>query len=91
MMKSVFPIFHLSSFTLPSQEASQSLGYSVEGVSTSRSSQTSPTSHESEIAQVPESPPPPYVTPPGTILRNLDIARLSESGKTHHGSNKINH
>ncbi|XP_043270085.1 uncharacterized protein Culd isoform X2 [Venturia canescens] len=47
----------------------------VEGVSTSRSSQTTPIS-EDAAPRVPESPPPPYVTPPGTIPRNLDISSL---------------
>jgi len=55
----------------------------VEGTSNSRSNQTTPvTSRNNQYALcIPESPPPPYITPPGTILRNVNLARLSASMK----------
>ncbi|XP_024945613.1 uncharacterized protein LOC107272410 isoform X4 [Cephus cinctus] len=48
----------------------------VESASANRSSQTTPVQHECR-QPVPESPPPPYVTPPGTISRNLQISGLT--------------
>jgi len=55
----------------------------VEGTSNSRSNQTTPeTSRNNRYALcIPESPPPPYITPPGTILRNVNLASLSASMK----------
>ncbi|KAG5327000.1 NETO1 protein, partial [Acromyrmex heyeri] len=53
----------------------------MEGSSNDHSNQTTPiTSENNQRALcIPESPPPPYITPPGTILRN--IANLSTSMK----------
>ncbi|XP_012282727.1 uncharacterized protein LOC105700960 isoform X2 [Orussus abietinus] len=56
-----------------------------EGASTSRSSQTTPVLSDSK-SNIPESPPPPYVTPPGTIPRNLDIFGLPSCSIAASGS-----
>lgn len=51
-----------------------------ECASTSRGSQTTPIpSTEKQSRPVPESPPPPYVTPPGSICRRLGILGLRSS------------
>lgn len=42
----------------------------VEGAN-GRSNQTVTTRNARRALGIPESPPPPYITPPGTILRNL--------------------
>lgn len=53
----------------------------MEGASNDRSNQTTPITSENNqrVLCTSESPPPPYITPPGTILRN--IANLSTSMK----------
>lgn len=51
----------------------------VESASNGRSNQTTITSRNDRCA--PESPPPPYITPPGTILRNMNLTSLSASMK----------
>ncbi|KYN01842.1 Cubilin, partial [Cyphomyrmex costatus] len=63
------------------EDANSSTYLIVESASNDRSNQTTPISSEnSRCAQcIPESPPPPYITPPGTILRS--IANLSTSMK----------
>lgn len=52
----------------------------VEGVSINQT--TAITSrHDQCILGIPESPPPPYITPPGTILENVNLTSLSASMK----------
>ncbi|XP_036138888.1 uncharacterized protein LOC105831571 [Monomorium pharaonis] len=55
----------------------------VEGASNSRSNQTTSiiSRNNRHVLHTPESPPPPYITPPGTILRNMNLASLSASMK----------
>ncbi|CAL1684988.1 unnamed protein product [Lasius platythorax] len=53
----------------------------VEGANNSCSRQTTPVASENDRRTLPESPPPPYITPPGTILRNMNLAGLSASMK----------
>ncbi|XP_032688264.1 uncharacterized protein LOC116852233 isoform X2 [Odontomachus brunneus] len=61
------------------EDANSSTYLVVEGASNSRSSQTtSIMSGNDRRPRIPESPPPPYITPPGTISRNV-IAGLSAS------------
>lgn len=62
------------------EDANSSTYLVMEGASNnSRSSQTTPiTSGNDRRPRIPESPPPPYITPPGTISRNV-IAGLSAS------------
>ncbi|XP_014608718.1 PREDICTED: uncharacterized protein LOC106789207 isoform X2 [Polistes canadensis] len=68
------------------QEAQSSM--CLEGASTSRGSQTTPTtSSTARNSRVPESPPPPYVTPPGSIGRSLHISDIPSSSS---GSAEIN-
>ncbi|KAK2584190.1 hypothetical protein KPH14_006617 [Odynerus spinipes] len=69
------------------QEPHSSMYLVVEGASTSRGSQTTPTTSTTGVRKqcVPESPPPPYVTPPGSIGRSLNISEISStsgSGET---------
>ncbi|KAL6264656.1 hypothetical protein P5V15_004756 [Pogonomyrmex californicus] len=53
----------------------------VEDASNDRSNQRTSTTSENSRLRIPESPPPPYITPPGTILRNINLASLSASMK----------
>ncbi|XP_014480675.1 PREDICTED: uncharacterized protein LOC106747558 isoform X2 [Dinoponera quadriceps] len=63
------------------EDANSSTYLVVDGASNSRSSQTTPIpSGNNQRPRVPKSPPPPYITPPGTISRNV-IAGLSASMK----------
>ncbi|XP_071572815.1 uncharacterized protein Culd isoform X1 [Temnothorax nylanderi] len=52
----------------------------VEGASNGHSNQTA-TSRNDRALGIHESPPPPYITPPGTILRNVNLTSLSASMK----------
>ncbi|KAI4502147.1 hypothetical protein M0802_002829 [Mischocyttarus mexicanus] len=62
------------------QEAHSSMCLVAEGgASTSRGSQTTPTTSTAKNPRVPESPPPPYVTPPGSIGRSLHILDIPSS------------
>lgn len=47
-----------------------------DGGNTSRNPETTSISVNS-VQNVPESPPPPYVTPPGTVPQSFDSAALS--------------
>ncbi|XP_025162221.1 uncharacterized protein LOC105191269 isoform X2 [Harpegnathos saltator] len=61
------------------ENANSSTYLVVEDANNSRNSQTTPiASGNNRRPRIPESPPPPYVTPPGTISRNV-IAGLSAS------------
>lgn len=78
--------FHLLRlYSRHEQEPQSSMYLVVEGASTSRGSQTTPTTSSTRNPRVPESPPPPYVTPPGSIGRSLNISEIpsssSRSGK----------
>lgn len=45
------------------------------------SNQTTSITSGNDRRALPESPPPPYITPPGTILRNVNLGSLSASMK----------
>ncbi|KYN31704.1 hypothetical protein ALC56_13843 [Trachymyrmex septentrionalis] len=68
-------------FSNQHENANSSTYLVMEGSSDDRSNQTTPITSENNqrALRIPESPPPPYITPPGTILRN--IANLSTSMK----------
>ncbi|XP_066589069.1 uncharacterized protein Culd isoform X2 [Prorops nasuta] len=53
-----------------------SLSSVVDNASTSRSSQTTPVPTTSR-QNIPQTPPPPYVTPPGSIVRNNSVPNLT--------------
>ncbi|XP_011874047.1 PREDICTED: uncharacterized protein LOC105565445 isoform X2 [Vollenhovia emeryi] len=55
----------------------------VEGASNGCSDQTNTVTSRNDrrALGIPESPPPPYITPPGTILRNVNLSNLSASMK----------
>lgn len=65
------------------EDANSSTYLIVEGTNNSCSRQTTPVASENDRLPdaLPESPPPPYITPPGTILRNMNLAGLSASMK----------
>ncbi|XP_046816816.1 uncharacterized protein LOC124423292 isoform X1 [Vespa crabro] len=69
------------------QEPQSSMYLVVEGASTSRCSQT--TTSTTRNPKVPESPPPPYVTPPGSIGRSLNISEIPSSSSTGSGEIEI--
>ncbi|XP_018310649.1 uncharacterized protein Culd isoform X1 [Mycetomoellerius zeteki] len=68
-------------FSNQHENANSSTYLVMEGASNDRSNQTTPITSENNqrVLCTSESPPPPYITPPGTILRN--IANLSTSMK----------
>ncbi|XP_015185503.1 PREDICTED: uncharacterized protein LOC107071221 isoform X2 [Polistes dominula] len=69
-----------SSSSRCSHEQEGQLSMCLEGASTSRGSQTTPTTSTGRNPRVPESPPPPYVTPPGSIGRiGLHISDIPSS------------
>lgn len=53
----------------------------VEDTSNAHSNQRTSVTSENSRLRIPESPPPPYITPPGTILKNINLASLSASMK----------
>lgn len=63
------------------EDVNSSTYLNVEGASNGRSNQTTPITSGNDRRALPESPPPPYITPPGTILRNVNLASLSASMK----------
>ncbi|XP_072745453.1 uncharacterized protein Culd isoform X2 [Anoplolepis gracilipes] len=63
------------------EDANSSTYLVVESTNNSCNRQTTPIASENDRRMLPESPPPPYITPPGTILRNMNLAGLSTSMK----------
>lgn len=58
-----------------SRDLERVLSVPLETEDTTRNQETTPILENT--IQLPESPPPPYVTPPGTILRNYGMTGLS--------------
>ncbi|EFN68737.1 Cubilin [Camponotus floridanus] len=63
------------------EDANSSTYLVMESANNSCSSQTIPVASGNDRHTLPESPPPPYITPPGTILRNMNLFGLSASMK----------
>nr|XP_012225023.1 PREDICTED: uncharacterized protein LOC105673750 isoform X1 [Linepithema humile] len=63
------------------EDANSSTFLVVDGASNNRSRQTTPvvTGNDRRTLRIPESPPPPYITPPETISKALNLAGLSAS------------
>ncbi|XP_029171750.1 uncharacterized protein LOC114941072 isoform X2 [Nylanderia fulva] len=63
------------------EDANSSTYLVVESTNDSCSRRTNPVASENDRRVLPESPPPPYITPTETILRNMNLAGLSASMK----------
>lgn len=73
--------FNRSSSNQCDEDVNSSTYLVVEDANSSHSDQTITSENDRHALCIPESPPPPYITPPGTILRNVNLASLSASMK----------